>query len=291
MRDIAEWENISIFVPENAWYSFFNSPYIGHKLGTAIDIYFPDDGLFPVERGVVEKIRNVKPPKRYIKHDDFVIVIHISSGICLKVLHVKPKVRIGEKLMLGDSIGEMISSGFFLPWSSKHAHIEIRRCNDSIRARGAFPLKPIYYSSVPATKGNEFRIVETHENFCWAEPVEKEDYALTPLTYQWYPIEGGIPHYGYGAVFSSVKVVNIFGRRVKVDKFLGYAGLFPTDFHILANGKMIKGIGIYCNQPKIKIIGGCGDIEDEVHVKIELSSPEKGENQAGRTSEPLHKFR
>ncbi len=270
MRIIAKSGEFNLFVPDNAWYSFFNSPYVGHLLGTAVDIYFPDEVIFPMERGVVEKIRKVKPPQKYVKGEDYLIAIRLNSSLCMKILHVKPEVEVGDKLQMGDEIGNMITSGFFMPWSSKHAHIEIRKCNDYLRARGGLELEPVVYRAVPSTTTNEFRIVEREKYFCWALPLRTSGYALTPLSPDGNPVEGGLPHYGYGAVFSPVRAVEIFGQIARVEKRFGFGGLFRFSFQLYANGKKIKGIGVYCNQPRIKIIGNCRDMD--MKVKISTAS-------------------
>ncbi len=265
MRVIAKSGELKIFAPENAWYSFFNSPYIGHKLGTALDIYFPEKALFPMESGIVEKIRNVRPPQRYVKGEDYLIAIRLNSSFCLKVLHVKPSVNIGDKLYLGDEIGDMIVSGFFMPWSSKHAHVELRKCDDYLRARGGIELMPVMHTSVPSTETYEFRIVEKDTHFCWALPLKASKFSLTPLSSGGNPIEGGLPHYGFGGVFSAVEEINILGQSVKVERKFGY-GLFNFKTQLYANGKKIKGIGVYCNQPRIKIIGDCKDLDEKVMI-------------------------
>ena len=263
---IAEQGDIKIDVPRDVWYSFFNSPYIGHKLGTALDIYFRDYALFPLAEGFVIKIREVKPPQKFFKGKDFVIIFRITNNLCLKVLHVRPTIKVGEKVSLGDEIGEMVESGFFMPWSSKHMHMEIRYCKDSIRARGGLLLRPIILSNVPHAREYEFKIMERYNEFCWAMPRKTEGYSMTPITSNGHGIEGGLPHYGYGALFSKDKKLNVFGQTIKVERAMENVGLFKTNFQIFANNRKIKGIGIYCNQPRIKIIGGCENMEDEVEI-------------------------
>ena len=265
---IAKHGEIEIHAPEDTWYSFFNSPYVGHREGSAIDIYFPEEALFPVEEGVVEMIRRVNPPQRYVKGGDFLTIFRVSDNICLKILHVASKVKIGEKLALGDPIGEQIISGFFMPWSSKHAHVELRRCEDSIRARGGLPLRPIIVNNVPIAHGNEFEIVESSENFCWAVPRKTHGRSMTPIAFKGHGIEGGLPHYEYGAVFSNVDSIHLFGHTVEVTKFTDRIGFFKTDFQILVNNRRVRGIGVYCNQPKIKIIKCSFEKGEEVRISI-----------------------
>lgn len=134
---IAKVCDINFEVPKEVWYSFFNSPYIGHRLGTAIDVYYSERALFPFEEGKIKEVKKIRTP-RYVPVDvDYLTIVEVKD-FCLKILHVKTSVKVGEQLYLGDEIGEMIVSGFFSPWSDNHTHFELRDCNDRYRARGAF---------------------------------------------------------------------------------------------------------------------------------------------------------
>ena len=48
---------MELLLPRDAWYSFFNSPYPAHRRGTALDVYFEEEALVPVERSLVAEIR------------------------------------------------------------------------------------------------------------------------------------------------------------------------------------------------------------------------------------------
>lgn len=52
---IARVKGLYFEVPDNVWYSFFNSPYPGHKLSTAVDVYYCEKTFFPFEEGMVEE--------------------------------------------------------------------------------------------------------------------------------------------------------------------------------------------------------------------------------------------
>ena len=253
---IARYNDIFIWAPAYTWYSFFNSPYIGHREGAAIDIYYNDKPLYPFEEGIVYEVRKIRTPRNIPINEDFLIIIKLNEEICIKILHVKPKVGVGERLHLGDEFGEMIASGFFMPWSNKHAHLEIRKCNDRYRARGAYPLLPILHKSVPSTSQNVFEVVEKEREYYWLKPLNKDAKRLTPLGYENFSIEGGLPHYKYGAIFGKVGNLRLFNENFSCNHFINNACLFNAEFEIYANGQKVKGIGIYCNQEKIKLIGG-----------------------------------
>lgn len=254
---IAKIKELYFEAPHDSWYSFFNSPYSGHKHGTAIDVYYPYGiALFPFEEGRVKEIKKIRTPQHVPVEIDYLTFVKIKD-FCLKILHVKPSVKVGETLYLGDEIGEMIISGFFLPWSDMHAHFELRDCKDRYRARGGFLIEPTVSKLVPSIKGSEFEIVERKEQYYWLKCTCKRGKNLTPLTYQGMAIEGGLPYYHYGAVFGNLDEIEIFDKKIQLEKkLLTRVGLFETKFEVFTNDQKVKGIGIYCNQEKIKLIGG-----------------------------------
>ncbi len=265
---IAHVEGLKFKIPEDAWFSFFNSPYPGHGLGTAVDVYFSDKALFPLEEGRVAEIRRIRTPRYVPVREDYLIIIE-AAGFCLKVLHVMPSVRTGEKLGLYDEIGSLIVSGFFSPWSDRHAHFELRDCGDRYRARGGFLMNPKILKLVPVVRGNEFEVVEKNSRYLWLKPVRRGGRNLTPVEFRGIPVEGGLPHYRHGAVFGHSEEVEIFGLKVPVDKSLpNGTGLFEARFRVLANGQEVRGAGIYCNQERIKLIGGNFEEGDVVEVKL-----------------------
>ncbi|MFH1101518.1 MAG: hypothetical protein V1726_05750 [Methanobacteriota archaeon] len=265
---VAKAKGHYIEVPPGAWYSFYNSPYISHKLGTAIDVYYPDRPLFPFEEGIVKEVKKIRTPKNIAMEIDFLTIIEVNN-LCLKILHVKPDVRAGEKVYQGDEFGDLILSGFFMPWSDKHAHFELRDCRDRYRSRGGFPIEPIIVKAVPSISGNEFKVVEKRDTYFWLRPMNVGERNLTPLTYKSVSIEGGLPYYKYGAIFGKEKEVILFGRSLQNRKYLHHQiGIFETNFEVIANDQKVKGIGIYCNQEKIKLIGGIFQEGDIIEIKI-----------------------
>ncbi|WP_048147989.1 hypothetical protein [Palaeococcus ferrophilus] len=269
---IAVLGELSFEVPENSWWSFYNSPYPAHRLGTALDVYFPEEALYPLEGGIVVDTRKVRTPSYIPVREDYLTVIR-ANGVCLKVLHVRPAVRKGERLTLGDPIGEMVASGFFSPWSNRHAHFELRPCEDAFRARGAFSLRSLIHPLVLSAKGDEFEVVECHGHYCWARPVKRGEPSLTPLLSRGTPLEGGLPHYRYGALFGKTGKVSIFGLELPVvDRLSNGVSIFETNFKVLADGREIRGIGAYCNNPLIKLVG---TFEEGEVVKIAFERNQK----------------
>ena len=265
---IAKVKGLNFEIPKEAWFSFFNTPYPAHKFGTAIDVYFPEKALFPFEEGKLLEIRKVRTQRYVPVREDYLMIFQVEE-FCLKVLHVKPSIKVGEKVYLGDEIGELVVSGFFRPWSDKHAHFELRDCKDRYRARGAFLMYPKIPKLVPTIKGNEFEVVEKAEHYYWLRPLRRGEKNLTPLSFDGTPIEGGLPHYHYGAIFGKLREVEIFEAKFSVSQELpNGVGIFNADFQIFANGQKVRGIGIYCNQERIKLIGGEFEIGDIVEIRF-----------------------
>jgi len=69
----------------------------------------------------------IKTPLRRsdAKSSDYLLILGLDSEHVAKILHIKPRVKIGEKLAYGDPIGETIISGYLFPWSEPHMHLEV----------------------------------------------------------------------------------------------------------------------------------------------------------------------
>ncbi len=268
---IAEVESIKIWVPDDVWYTFYNSPYIGHREGTAVDVYYPHGMLFPCEEGRVREIRKVKTPRHIPFSEDYLVIVEMQDT-CLKILHVKPNVSIGEKLHEGDEVGVMILSGYFMPWSDRHAHIEFRRCEDARRARGGMPLRPIYHARVRGTTKGEFVVVEKKEHYYWLRPYNTKLTGMTPITNGKCSLEGGIPHYRIGAMLGECGGFEFLRMPIKSEKSVHHnASLFTPRFSLLANEQLIMGIGVFSKREEIKMIGGEFDVGDTIMLTAENS--------------------
>lgn len=267
---IATINSLPFKIPKNIKYSFFNSPYPAHRLGTAIDVYFEDKALFPFEEGIISEIKKIRTPKYVPIETDYLMIIKVED-LCLKVLHVNPSVKIGEKVYLGDEFGDLVVSGFFRPWSDKHVHFELRECIDRYRARGALSVKPEILKLVRTIEGNEFEVIEKREHYYWLKPLKTGEESLTPLTYQGIPIEGGLPHYHYGVAFGDFEKIELFGAEIKPKERINGFSVFGEEFAVFANGQKVRGIGIYCNEERVKLIGGKFEEGDIVEVRISRS--------------------
>lgn len=134
---------IKIYVRIGDHLSLTNSPYPPHIVGRAVDIY-SSVGYMPAGSGVVKKIVEFRTPinRPDASGSDYAIIVDVGKGYAIKILHVKPAIKVGEELSLGDYIGDLIVSGYMMPWSDKHMHVEVRRAGDELRALGSVRERP-----------------------------------------------------------------------------------------------------------------------------------------------------
>ena len=276
---VAEEVNVVLKVPEGTVYSFFDSPYIGHRNAAAVDIYFKDrEAVLPVDEAVVKEIRWFNSPK--YRSDGLekepLIVLKIRDGVVLKTLHVKPKVNVGERLHLGDYIGECIVSGYLCPWSGIHAHIEVRSEKDPYRARGAFRLNieptikkvlaEIDNTSFPTVSEEPlvFNVVSVDKHYMWVK-FKNNVGAFTALTLvsesnEVCAMDAGIPYYGIGGCLGKslkqgerllASKNNVVGL---VTKSYEQASLFTSIAETFVGKVKVRGIGTYIGTNLAKIV-------------------------------------
>lgn len=213
MVKVASSEGVSICCPEGGRISFFNSPYPAHKVYTAIDIY-PSSGFgstapSPVS-GKIREIRKVAcPEKSSFKSTNYDYAILIQSlenpAYWIKILHLEPLVKAGDIVRVGDDLGRLIRSGFFDYWTDPHMHVEVRKPEDPIRARGGLKLRRELVdltrncsSEIGEIRGviielkTEYALMLPNGNLRHGIPIE--------ICGKKGLIDGGIPHYGFFGV-------------------------------------------------------------------------------------------
>ncbi|TFG31359.1 hypothetical protein EU527_12660 [Candidatus Thorarchaeota archaeon] len=153
---IAESHGIKIHTPKDAYFSFFNSPYTGHTLGSAVDIY-PNqlDWGYPVESPTtgrvidIKKIRMGREKEFSTAEYDFGIALQPEGfdNDIIRILHVQPTIRVGDSIHQGDPIGTTLRSRYFNYWTGPHYHVEIMKGSSFKRSSQSYMLKmPFEYS-------------------------------------------------------------------------------------------------------------------------------------------------
>ncbi|KZN24777.1 hypothetical protein A4G99_10615 [Haladaptatus sp. R4] len=192
-------------------FSIYNSPYAAHDDGCAIDLY-PDNeeprtplAPSPVAGEVVETRTVTAPSKPYAVEHDHLIVIDTGDYLA-RTLHVDPSVEPGDTVEVGDSLGELVRSGFFAPWVANHIHLGFRELGSNpVRASGSLPLDlPVDVEPIPwdgtgqvVETGDTFVVLDSPvhpapgERFAGIEAVVGGDAVV---------LDGGLPHYEGGGV-------------------------------------------------------------------------------------------
>jgi len=194
-------------------FSVYNSPYVAHDDGCAIDLY-PDSGEprtplapSPVAGEVVETRTVTAPSKPYAVAHDHLIVVDTGDYLA-RMLHVAPSVESGDTVAVGDSLGELIRSGFFAPWVANHIHLGFReRGTNPVRASGSLPLD-VPVEIEPLAWDGTGRVVETGKTFVILDspthPAPGERFAGIEAAVgedgTRVVIDGGLPHYEGGGV-------------------------------------------------------------------------------------------
>jgi hypothetical protein len=134
MRTVGIASEIKILASDDAYLSYSNSPYIGHALGTAIDIYpahqeWGSPVLSPVSGKIVKvkKIRMGASKAFPTDEHDYGIAIQPDeeNTNIARIMHCEPHIKEGERIDSGDILGHVLRSRYFNYWTGPHYHAEI----------------------------------------------------------------------------------------------------------------------------------------------------------------------
>lgn len=254
-------------------FTLYNSPYVAHDEGCAIDLY-PEPGTAPSPvRGEVVETKAVRsPPQDYAEPEDYLILVDTGSHIA-RVLHVEPSVEAGEYIDRGDNLGRLVRAGFFAPWVPNHIHLGFRPLDaNPYRASGSLPVD-LDCQIEPLGWDGTGTVVDTGET--WA----RLDKPAHPAPGEYFVglgsaggiLDGGLPHYDRGgvlqggteAVLAGATVGEVAGRTVQW-----------RDCTVVANGKPVTGIALHCAKDRfgIKLVDQDMGLStgDAVSVEIEF---------------------
>lgn len=263
-------------------FSLYNSPYIAHDSGHAIDLY-PADGAPSPVTGTVLNVKTVRaPPKEYAAANDHLILIDTGEWIA-RLLHVDPVVEPGDAVAVGDSLGTLVRAGFFAPWVDNHIHLGFRpsetnpyRASGSIAIDVDVPIEPLPWDGTGhvTSVGDTYAVLDSPTH---PEPgasfvgIESENGVL----------DGGCPHYdgggllqpnGFstththdhsGVTLAGTRVGSVDGRDVQWD-----------DIEIRANGTPITGISLFLAHDAFgaKLICPDTTFEKNAYVEVTINS-------------------
>ena len=268
-------------------FSLYNSPYPAHDRGRAVDLYPRDGvGVSPVA-GEVLDTRTVRCPDRpYAVDHDHLILIDTGAHTA-RVLHVDPSVSAGDRVAVGDPLGETVRSGFFGAWVDDHVHVEFRDSDlNPYRASGSLPLA-VDVPVRPVEWDGRGTVVETGDSYALLDaPRRAGDSGVDDGEYvalasaDGHPLDGGLAHYGTGGVFGPPDPdagdpvdVELLGARVGRRDGRDAAW---DDVAVFANGERTTGLSLFAARDdwgtKLVTRPAAGDpgfaVGDEVRVSI-----------------------
>jgi hypothetical protein len=230
-------------------FSLYNSPYPAHDRGCAIDLYpETNEGLSPVA-GEVVATRTVRCPDRpYAVDHDHLIAVDCGTHVA-RILHVDPAVEPGDVVTVGDSLGEMVRSGFFGQWVDNHVHLGFREQGQNyLRAGGSLPVS-VDVDVEPLVWDGTGRVVAVGETYAVLDapthPAPGEFFAGIAAD-DGTVLDGGFTHYAGGGVLTpSDGPVSFLGTPVgtATDRDVAW-----DDVELLANGERIVGLSLFAAQ-------------------------------------------
>jgi hypothetical protein len=261
-------------------FSLYNSPFVAHDRGCAIDLYPGDERTSvgtapsPVAGDVVDTRTVDAPPKPYAADQDHLILVDTGRHVA-RILHVKPQVAVGDEVAVGDPLGTLVRAGFFAPWVPNHLHLGFRDHDaDPYRASGSLPVdvavevEPVPWdgTGTVAAAGETWALLDapTHP-----DPGER----FAGLASGGGVLDGGFPHYDRGGLLGGDGRAEIAGSRAG-----SVSGRDVTwaDATVLANGDPVTGIALYCGRDDagVKLVGEDVGVEEGDEVAVEVRVPE-----------------
>jgi hypothetical protein len=282
-------------------FSCYNSPYPAHDRGCAVDLYPNSNaGLSPVP-GEILATRTVGCPDRpYAVDEDHLIVIDVAEewadgrggDLVARVLHVAPAVSPGDQVAAGDSLGQMVRSGFFGQWVDNHIHLGFRDSDSNpYRASGSLPLAPAVPVAGASWDGSG-TVIEAGETFVRLDAPDHPspgDWA-TIAADDGTPLDGGLVHYAGGGAYAETDgALSLLGTEVgratshagpvgAGNGVIGIADVAWTDVVVRVNGQRATGLSLFVSRDSFgaKLVFHEGhefSAGEELTVEIDSGTP------------------
>jgi len=159
MHVIGEAKGIKLHSQEDAYFSYFNSPYTSHSQAAAIDIYphhqnWGDSVASPVSGKIIRIQKTKMGRKKEFPTEDYdygiAIQPEVTDAAVVRVMHCKPSLKEGATVNIGDTLGSTIRSRYFNYWTGPHYHVEIMHLDFISRSSRSYPLElPFKFDSKP----------------------------------------------------------------------------------------------------------------------------------------------
>lgn len=253
-------------------FSLYNSPYVAHDEGRAVDLY-PVAGMAPSPvAGQVLDTRTVEaPPRPYAATRDYLILVDTGARVA-RLLHVDPAVEPGDRVAIGDRLGDLVRAGFFAPWVPNHIHLGFREPGSNpYRASGSLRIETDV-TPVPVAWDGTGTVVDTGRT--WAR-IDAPGHPAPGDTFAGVEsdggvLDGGFPHYDCGGILGDGTVARVAGTRV------GSAPGRDLTWHdctVRANGQPVTGIALFCGRDSLglKLVGEGIDLREGESVTVSVS--------------------
>lgn len=267
-------------------FTLYNSPYVAHDAGCAIDLY-PESGAHSPVAGEVLDTRTVRaPPKPYAVEHDHLVLVDVeapdpAAGLVARIMHVDPDVAPGDRVKIGDDLGELVRAGFFAPWVGNHLHVGFRPPETNLyRASGSVPIS-VGVDPDPLDWDGTGTVVENGETYAIldapAHPNPGQRWVgVAAMTGDGRPVvlDGGLPHYERGGILGGRVIdgpVSLLGERVGTASSRDVTWDDPTVF---ANGREITGLSLFVARDadfgaKLICPDASFDVGEQVEVRID----------------------
>lgn len=255
----------------------YNSPFVAHDTGCAIDLY-PDAGAPSPVAGEVLDVRVVRaPPQPYAVDEEYLVLIDTGEYVA-RLLHIDPAVEPGETVAVGDSLGTLVRSGFFAPWVDNHIHLGFRkpdahltRASGSLRIDLAVDIRGVPWDGTGRVidRGATYVTLDAPDHpapgECFAGVrADGDDGGI---------LDGGLPHYDGGGLYGGLN-----GPVSLVDTPVGTVTDRTIDWNsitVRANGNPVTGLSFALGRDRIgvKLVDHEGipiELGERVSVTIEV---------------------
>lgn len=261
LRAVGRTDKIILYAPRDAYFSYFNSPYTGHELGTSIDIYpnhqeYGGSVTSPIS-GTISKIQKIKMGRKrnfVTKPYDFGIALkpETDSDDIVRILHCEPDLKINDRVDIGDHMGFTLRSRYFNYWTGPHYHVDVMNAKDFGRASKSFPLtflNPFSFNcSSHYHESIECEIIKVSEDILIGVsreyPICKADdlagLAATCNESKFVGVlDGGVSHYGHGGIWTSSSG-NIGGEVELWSHPIGRVSKATSEYCLFKKGPSLK---------------------------------------------------
>jgi len=259
-------------------FSLYNSPFVAHDHGCAIDLYPGDErhavetAPSPVAGEVVDTRAVDAPPQPHAADEDYLILVDTGEYVA-RMLHVKPGVEPGEEVAVGDPLGTLVRAGFFAPWVPNHIHLGFREQDaNPYRASGSLPIE-VAVDPEPVPWDGTGTVVDTGETWAWLDGPGHPDpgEAFAGIESDGAVLDGGFPHYDGGGLLGDGDRAELAGRGVGT---VSGRDVTWKECTVLANGTPVTGVALFCGRDRlgVKLVGEDVTLVDGESVTVDVDA-------------------